>query len=407
MPQINNKFKFYFIYFLIILFVISISEFYFWSQYGEKRDSDLRAFQWDSQTLWKLKSNFKGKAFTFPVDINAQGFRDAQDTPVKKQSDLRVITIGDSRTYGYGVEADQTFSYFLEEYLNKYNRNAQVINGGVHGFSVVQCRAHIEQLIEYSPDIIVLAPGYNDRRYIISRPPDSTDSFKQIARIRRAAEAFQISHSMFGLMYILGKQKLQNLIETPPPLNQVKLRVDSTTFKQELDKIVEYCNQNNIQLILLNLHTNPMVYGFITETVGLFKEGNEHLAIKRLEDAGHQIPNYSHTISHYYLGKMYETIGEGNKAKKAFADHRIHGSIFGETIIRLEDDYGDAMQAMAKKHQIVYIDSNQSMIGDIPYHPPDDLLIKYYLDDCHFTAQGHKEIAASLADTIMLNIQSN
>lgn len=372
-------------------------------QYGEKRDSDLRAFVWDNETLWQLKPNFRGQAFTFPVAINEQGFRDAQSTPIKKQHALRIIAIGDSRTYGYGVEQDETFAFYLEEYLNKYGIDAQVINGGVHGYSIVQCRARLKQLVDYKPDMIVLAPGYNDRRYIVSRPPDSVGSFKQIARIRKVSEYFQISHTMFGFMYMIGKRKIQSIIDNPPPLDQVKLRVGLPAFQHELESIIDLCDQNNIQLILLNLHSNPMVYGFISETVKICNQGNTNRAIKRLVQAGHQIPNYSHTISHYYLGKMYESTGEVDKAQKAFADHRVHGSIFGETVIRLEEGYLNIMQESAEKHNLICIDSNQSIIGDIPYQFPDDILIKYYIDDCHLTAQGHKEIAATLAQNILLS----
>jgi lysophospholipase L1-like esterase len=148
-----------------------------------------------------------------------------------------------------------------------------------------------------------------------------------------------------------------------------------------------------------------MVYGFITETVKIYHQGDVHKAITRIEEAGHQIPNYSHTISHYYVGKMYESVGDEDKAKTAFADHRIHGSIFGETVIRLEDEYLDVMSMAANNHELNMIDSSQSIIGDIPYLQPNDILIKYYIDDCHFSPAGHKEIAASLAQSILTSKQ--
>lgn len=387
-------------YILLILLYIG-TEYTFWKWYGVKRDSDFRAFDWDTETLWKLKPSYKGETFMQPLETNAQGFRGPVDTPIQKTHAIRIITIGDSRTYGFTVPNQESFPVVLERNLQKYSVDAQVINAGVHGYSIVQCRARLQQLLEYKPDLVIFAPGYNDRRYIISRLPDSIETFHRIARLRQISEMFQISHIFFGLMYVTGKHRINTIMKNPPPMDEAPLRVDENRFLEELELTVQICKENGIQLLLLALWSNPGVYGFINENVRLHEEGDTQKAIQRLADAGHFIPNYSHTISHYYLGKMYESIGEIEKSREAFQNHVVHGSISGELTIRLEKYYMQKIQDAAKRHHLINMDSNEMLIGDIPYESPDEMLIQYYSDDCHFTKSGNQLIGAALAQRLL------
>lgn len=69
--------------------------------------------------------------FDVEVRINAQGFR---DSPIAAPGERpRIVALGDSLTFGWGVEAEQTFSSRLEELLG-----ADVLNLGVSGYGTDQ-----------------------------------------------------------------------------------------------------------------------------------------------------------------------------------------------------------------------------------------------------------------------------
>ena len=122
-----------------------------------------------------MKGSYRGEAFGKPVHTGAVGFRGPEEYPVKPAHACRILAIGDSRTYGFGVHDDETFAAVAQAGLRSRGLDAEVINAGVHGFSAPQCRVHLANLLKYRPDVVIFAPGYNDR-YLVVRPPDSEAS---------------------------------------------------------------------------------------------------------------------------------------------------------------------------------------------------------------------------------------
>src|SRR3989344_5337015 len=57
--------------------------------------------------------------FNISINTNSLGYRDYEFT-IKKPEDInRILVIGDSTTYGFGVEIDETYAKVLEKYLNE------------------------------------------------------------------------------------------------------------------------------------------------------------------------------------------------------------------------------------------------------------------------------------------------
>lgn len=96
------------------------------------------------------------------VKINAEGFRDDEILP-KERFDLRILMLGDSMTWGYGVEKEETFSEVLQQKLNAKGVNADVINAGATSYSPT-----LEYLLlkykglSYQPDIVILNLDVSD-----------------------------------------------------------------------------------------------------------------------------------------------------------------------------------------------------------------------------------------------------
>jgi hypothetical protein len=66
---------------------------------------------------------------------------------------IRILTIGDSFTFGEQVGDDETWSYYLQNLLP----GIQVINFGVHGYGHDQMLLYLkEEGIKYHPDIVIL-----------------------------------------------------------------------------------------------------------------------------------------------------------------------------------------------------------------------------------------------------------
>lgn len=84
-----------------------------------------------------------------------------------KNTDSRILCIGDSSTYGLGASNTDKFSYpaQLQALLNEkaHNRKFQVLNFGVPGMNSSQVLHRFrENLLEYKPDIVIAMIGIND-----------------------------------------------------------------------------------------------------------------------------------------------------------------------------------------------------------------------------------------------------
>lgn len=99
-----------------------------------------------------------------PVKINSQGFRDGEHEKAKPSGTLRVLGLGDSFTFGWGVSQDETFLKQLERQLRiEIGRPVEVINAGVPGWGLCQYDLYLRREdLDYSPDIIVIAYFVDD-----------------------------------------------------------------------------------------------------------------------------------------------------------------------------------------------------------------------------------------------------
>jgi lysophospholipase L1-like esterase len=96
-----------------------------------------------------------------PVRTNSVGLRDAPIT-VERDDRWRVVILGDSLTFGWGVPVEQTFATLLESRLSEH-RPTEVINfGHVNYNTVQQVNLFIEAGLEYQPDQVVLFYFIND-----------------------------------------------------------------------------------------------------------------------------------------------------------------------------------------------------------------------------------------------------
>ena len=106
------------------------------------------------------------------VDINGDGLRD-RDYPVERNENYRMIFVGDSLTFGWGAEREDTFEYLLEERLNE-SGEFEVLNFGIGNFNTVQqFNLFKEKGLKYQPDQVVMFFFINDAEPI--RPPSSLE----------------------------------------------------------------------------------------------------------------------------------------------------------------------------------------------------------------------------------------
>lgn len=134
----------------------------------ERRASDTaKFFDYDDVLGWKGKPYAEGVSLEtgVPVSVrlNARGVRE-RDVPVEKPNGrVRILILGDSQTWGLGVEQGQRYSEVLDGLLRQGGFQAEVLNFGVNGYGTDQAYLLFKQAgAEYRPDLVVLGFYWND-----------------------------------------------------------------------------------------------------------------------------------------------------------------------------------------------------------------------------------------------------
>ncbi len=95
------------------------------------------------------------------VRINADGFRD-DEYSVARSEKRRIMFLGDSLTFGWGVEKEKTFEHLLEHDLDQIVPT-EVINLGIGNYNTTQeVNLFIDKGLKYRPDQVVLFYFIND-----------------------------------------------------------------------------------------------------------------------------------------------------------------------------------------------------------------------------------------------------
>lgn len=101
-------------------------------------------------------------SYVWRVEINSTGFR-GPEQDISDTNALRILLLGDSFTFGYGVEYEETFGALLKQRLEEAGVQALVFNSGVTGWGSAQQFLYAsDQLDVLKPDIIIVTFCEND-----------------------------------------------------------------------------------------------------------------------------------------------------------------------------------------------------------------------------------------------------
>ncbi|MBI1870499.1 MAG: SGNH/GDSL hydrolase family protein [Chlamydiae bacterium] len=132
-----------------------------------KEKEEVQFFEYDPLLGWKGKPSVSGyqigKHDKVWVSLNSLGFREKEFSPQKKTGIKRILILGDSQTWGSGVEQDERFSDVLEQLLKEHEVSVEVLNLGMTGYGTDQEFLLYQKLgVDYLPDLVIVAFYWND-----------------------------------------------------------------------------------------------------------------------------------------------------------------------------------------------------------------------------------------------------
>ncbi len=118
------------------------------------------------ELFWSTKPNFKKiDSLGNTITINSLGFR-GEELDSKRDNEFRIISLGESTTFGAGVNDHESYSYLLAEQLDSLIDSPilfNVLNCGFSAYSSFQSFKYLELYgLSYEPDMVILYNEVND-----------------------------------------------------------------------------------------------------------------------------------------------------------------------------------------------------------------------------------------------------
>ena len=118
--------------------------------------------------------DFRTREFSYKVQTNSLGFRD-REFELRRTAKTRILAIGDSFTFGWGVEASQAWPKVLEMQLRAAGYDVEIANLGRPGGSPRDYAAIAEKAVpQLKPDLIIVAVLQGDDLAQMAPPPPAS-----------------------------------------------------------------------------------------------------------------------------------------------------------------------------------------------------------------------------------------
>lgn len=254
----------------------------------------------DAKLMWSLQpsitSDYAGQKNGYTT--NRLGLRYREVSIRKNPGVFRILSLGESTTYGYGVADNETYSQQLEALLNASDPDIdfQVINAGVPAWSSFQSLIYLkEEGIKFEPDMVLFYHEFNDYLPTSWRSSDTTEQLGLSMTDRQIYESLSGTLSRTLLAHSAIFRFVQNRIENhrlnsvvgsqeeddrsfdlnlrvklddigiPTRLaesedgsmatldeSQLPRRVSSTERMQNLAELADFCKVNGIELVIIH-----------------------------------------------------------------------------------------------------------------------------------------------------------
>lgn len=233
--------------------------------------------RYDSELFWSLRPNLKVPFQGVTVVTNELGLRSGPVLP-KQAGEFRILSLGESTTFGAGVEGDQTYSARLEGILNEVTGTNRftVINAGVSAYTSFQSLVYLkERGFELSSDLVIFYHEYNDflptsirdsRNNVIGMNLSDPERYRSRGR-RLHRSLLQLSAVYRYVCYRVAMSKIREFQndESKVRSNSVVLRVSDREESLRLPlrvgpeervavlvELIEECRKRGVRLVIIH-----------------------------------------------------------------------------------------------------------------------------------------------------------
>jgi lysophospholipase L1-like esterase len=214
---------------------------------------------------WKLRPNASDLSRKARVRINSKGMR-GPELPYAKQAHIkRILYVGDSVTFGFGLEDEQIFPFRVQTLLKRMLEDSiETVNAGVDGYSPWQEYEYLKsEGLRYQPNLVVVSfvlndvteKGWLDRWQFQSTGDNRSTPFDELVTRSNVLYFVRIIGAMmrFGSNVQQGALKAQTLyighLTNHPDRPEVHKAWEAAL--EDLGEILSTCKEHHIPVILV------------------------------------------------------------------------------------------------------------------------------------------------------------
>lgn len=167
---------------------------------------------------------------------------------------FRVVALGDSNTYGFGLPSEAAYPALLEARLRAQGVQARVWNAGINGQTVLQGLARLERdVFQRRPDVVLVAFGLNDCH--LQRWP--TDEERERSAFPAGWRWVLQECHLARTLWVRGRRALKRVADEDPatafPLPEP--RAHPLRFRQGLVRLVrDVRRRTGARVYLMTMH---------------------------------------------------------------------------------------------------------------------------------------------------------
>ncbi len=206
--------------------------------------------------LWEVFPNHHGEVMLgrpIRVDINRWGFRGKDVRRKKGENTYRIMIIGDSSAFGYGIDEGGVFSELLQRILQRRypNIKIEVINAAVAGYTTYSSSLLFkDKLWKFHPDLLIVSHNNDPDMDWASDKDRASPSFIQpLMQLLYKSQVYMLFRKIL-LTHRISHRKY--LYKTPNAKEGVH-RVSIDDFRKNLERIFRVCKNRGIKVLVLSM----------------------------------------------------------------------------------------------------------------------------------------------------------
>ncbi|MCL4786371.1 MAG: SGNH/GDSL hydrolase family protein [Verrucomicrobia bacterium] len=227
---------------------------------------NLEVYAPDRKLYWRLKPNQNcfTKVGRRPVLINSHGTRGPEFPLEKPAGAFRILSLGDSRTFGWGLSDEETYSRRLEDLLQQRvgaNRKVEVINAGVNAWSYPQMLVYFrEEGLRLAPDAVIVGEANLWTQFSEQNSAEFVDKFLGRVRLKNFLRRFALYHFFIEVqLQDFYQRHRTRFIPVDPQQDQFfkeqQQEDPDRVFREAIQVLCQMARSNGVEPLVLFLPT--------------------------------------------------------------------------------------------------------------------------------------------------------